>query len=145
IKLFVVRREAESIWLVSLSGHEIDLPGLRINTVDGFLQQKLTLVSFIISHAAVSRVGEPYATVGMHDNIVGRIEGFPLPLLRKNRKLSVVFEAHHAARRMFAGKQPPFPVESISIRVVGGFAKLTNVPIVIKPAALHVVGNVAPN
>src|SRR6185503_18147239 len=56
-----------------------------------------------------------------------------------------MFVTNHTAVAMFAGELAPFPVEGVAVAVAGRLAKHADMPVVLDPAELTVVGDIAPD
>ena len=106
IDLLVVGREADAVGLVEVVGDEFDFAGLGIHAIHGLLQIHLALVAFVVAEDAVAGVGEPDAAVGMHHDVVGRIEVLAVVFLGDDGDAAVELVANHAVGVVLAGKLP---------------------------------------
>src|SRR5713101_8366550 len=111
VKLLVVLRETKPVRLEDVVRHEIRFRRLRINSVNCFLDVELTLVAFVAQQASVARIGKPYSPVGLHNQIVGRVEGLSLPFLREHSDRAVVLVTHHSAGGVLAGNLTALEIE----------------------------------
>src|SRR5712691_333147 len=142
---FVIGREANAVGPGHIVCNFFHLPGLAVHAVHGLLDFFVALETLVVAADAVGRVGEPDAAVGMHHDIVGRVEPLALELVRNHRDRAVVFVANHAPAPVLAGKLAALVVESVSVAVAGGIAEHGHAVVVFDPAHLYVVGNVAPH
>src|SRR6476660_1139845 len=81
----------------------------------------------------------------MNNEIVGRVEGFVFPFVGENRHGAAGFVSHNASSSVLARKLSPFPIERVSVAVVGRVAKNANVAIIRDPPVLNIVRNITPN
>ena len=98
-----------------------------------------------IELAAVGRVGEPVAAVGMRHDVVGRIQSLALVGIGQNGDRAVELIAHHTAREMFTGELAALEIEGVAVGVVRRHPKDADVPVVFEPAQLPIVRNVTPD
>src|SRR5205814_1994941 len=101
--------------------------------------------AFVDSGDAVTGIGEPDTAIGMHDDVVRRVETFALELVGYYSNRAVVLIAGYAPRAMLAGELAAFVVESVAVAVVRCLAIFADVAILLEPAHLPVVGDVAPD
>ena len=120
-------------------------PRLAVDAIDGFLGLLLALEAFVVSADAVGRIGEPDAAVGMHDDVVRRVQALALKLLRDHGHGAVRLVAHDAASAMLAGQLAAFVIERVAVAVAGWIAEHRDAAVVFDPAHLDVVRNVAPH
>ena len=95
--------------------------------------------------AAVGRVGEPDAAVGMGHGVVGRVEPLALERVGDAPHRAVELVADHAPPQMLAGDLPPLEVEGVAVAVVRRQAEDRHAAVVLDPAQLPVVRDVAPD
>ena len=81
----------------------------------------------------------------MRHDVVGRIEPLARVRVRDQGDRAVVLVAHHTPREMLAGELPALKVERVAVAVVRRHAEHRHAPIVLEPAHLPVVGDVAPD
>src|ERR1019366_7474334 len=120
IHLLVVGRETDAVGAIHLIVDARHLASLWIHAVDGLLVLLISFEAFVVAEDAVGRIGEPDAAIGVHDNVVGRIQALAFELISDDGGGAVDFVAHHAAAAMFAGKLAAFEVEGIAVAVAGG-------------------------
>ena len=102
-------------------------------------------MAFIGGQNAVTGIGEPDAAVGVDDDVIGGIEGLALPAVRQHRHRAVMFVANHAAGVVLAGKQAALPIKRIAVGVVGGRVEDADVAVLLEPAQVPIVGDIAEN
>ena len=98
VQLFVVRREAEAVWLGDVIKHLLNFAGLAIDAVDGFLQLVRSLLAFVVALRAVAWIGKPDTAIRVYNDIIWSVELLPVELVCKNRDCAIVFIACHASR-----------------------------------------------
>ena len=81
----------------------------------------------------------------MRHNIVRRIETLAVELRRNDRHGAVQLVAHDTARDVLAGKLAPLEIERIAVAVVRRCAEDGDAAVVLDPAQLTIVRNVAPH
>src|SRR5438067_6016482 len=144
VELLVIRRKAQSVWLEQFVGDLVHLAGLAVDAVDSFFHFERHYASaFVDSGDAVTGIGEPDTAIGMHDDVVRRVETFALELVGYYSHRAVVLIAGYAPRAMLAGELAAFVVESVAVAVVRCLAIFADVAILLEPAHLPVVGDVA--
>jgi hypothetical protein len=119
------------------------LAGLGVGTVDGFLDFERPLGAFITAHRTITGIGEPDAAIGVHHDIVWGIEAFALPLIRDYGNGTVVLIPHDTAGKVLARKLTPLVIEGIAVGIVRRIPHRADMGVVIQPAHLHVVGDIA--
>ena len=95
--------------------------------------------------AAIGRIGEPVAAVGMGHDVVGRVELLALERLGQHRRRAVELVAHDAPRQVLARELAALEVEGVAVAVVGRRAEDADAAVVLDPAQLAIVGDVAPH
>src|ERR1051325_3882654 len=80
----------------------------------------------------------------MDHGVIGCIEGFAVELVRQHRDRAAVFITHDAPVAVLARNLPALEVVGVAVRVAGWMPEDARVPVVLDPAHLDVVGNVAP-
>src|SRR5262249_45174581 len=139
------RREADSIWAADLFCDFVDLQGLAVHTINRFLQFALGLESLVVAIDAVRRIGEPDTAIGMHNDVVRRIQRLAFELLRDDGNRAIRLIARDAPAAVLARKLTPFVVERIAVAVPGRIAKRRDTTVVFDPSQLNVIGNVTPD
>jgi hypothetical protein len=81
----------------------------------------------------------------VHDDVIGRIQKLPLPLISEHGGLAVMLVPHDAAAAVLAGELAALVIESIAVAVMSRLAEVADVAVLFEPAQLAVVGNVAPD
>ena len=102
-------------------------------------------MAFVAAADAVRRVGEPDAAVGMDDDVVRRVQAPALETVRDDRHRAGVLVARHAPAAVLAGDLAPFVVERVAVAVAGRAAEDADVAVLLQPAHLAVVRDVAPD
>ena len=100
-------------------------------------------MTFVVRQDAVARIGEPDAAVRMDHDVVGGVEGLALPAVRQDGHRSIVFIADHAAGVVLTGQQAALPIERVAVGVVGGLVEYADVAVLLQPAQVPIVGNIA--
>src|ERR1039458_6450093 len=116
IQLLIVGRKTDAVGLVERVGHHLDARGLRVHAVDRLLDFLARWKAFVAAHDAVGRVGEPDAAIGMHHDIVRRIQRLAVVLVGDHGHRAVMLVAHHAAPGMLAGQLAAFEIEGVAVR-----------------------------
>src|SRR5207249_10142297 len=137
--------EAQAVRLDHLLAHLLHLARLRVNAVDCLLDLQLALVPRVVRQAAVAGIGEPDAAVGVDRAVVGRIEPFALPPVGEHGDLARVLVAHDAPVAVLERNLPALPVERVAVGVAGRIAEHADVAVLVQPAELDVVRDVAPD
>jgi len=145
VKLFVVGGKTDPVGFLKLVSNQVELCGLCVEAIDRLLNKEFAFVSFVIDHAAITWIGKPYATIGVNNQIVRRIEWLALPFIRKGCDCPVVFIAHYSTRTMLTRNLAAFPVKRVAIAIVRWVTEHAYVSIFGKPSMLDVVRNVAPD
>ena len=81
----------------------------------------------------------------MHGTVVGCVEGLAVELVGQYREAIVGLVAHHAAVAVLEGNLPTLAVKSVAIAVAGGLVDRRDFAVILEPAMLHVVRDVAPH
>src|SRR6266571_7844521 len=79
----------------------------------------------------------------MGRRIVGRVEPLTIPGVRQNSRSTIMVVAHHAPVAVLHGDLATLEVPDIAIAVTRRLAEHADMPIVVEPAQLAVVGDVA--
>src|SRR6185503_6259624 len=95
--------------------------------------------------AAVRRIGEPIAAVGVRHHVVRRIQRLAVESIREHGDGAVVLVAHDAAQQVLARDLPALEIERVAVAVVRRRAKHRDAAIILEPAQLSVVRDVAPD
>jgi hypothetical protein len=101
-------------------------------------------VAFVVAKDAVAWIGEPHRTVGVHREIVGRIEGLALEAVGHHGDGSVVLGTSDTAGIVLASDEIALPVAGVAVAVIRRLAEDADFAGVFKPAQDAVVGDVAP-
>ena len=141
----VAGREAESVRRADLVGDPGDRAGRAVDAVDRQRQLLLGRMAFVTAADAVRRVGEPDAAVGVDDDIVRRVQTPALETVRDDRHRAGVLVARHAPAAVLAGDLTPRVVERVAVAVAGRAAEDADVAVLLQPAHLAVVRDVAPD
>ena len=137
VELLVVGREAEPVGVrhLLLGDHEIERPlgidavavgrqlALHVPMPGGWPSVGLSLPAALLGPpgrvgralvelAAIGRVGEPVAAVGMRHGVVGRVQPLALEVVGQHRDRAVELVAHDAPRQVLAGQLPALEVEA---------------------------------
>ena len=98
----------------------------------------------LVELAAIGRIGEPDAAVRMRHDVVGRVEGLAVVIVgddgRPSRRAR---SGQRAGVRCSQRDLPALEVERVAVAVVRGHAEHADAPVVLEPAQLAVVRNVA--
>ena len=81
---------------------------------------------------------------GWTTRVVGGVERLALELVGQHGDAAVVLVADHAAVAVLAGDLPALVVERVAVAVAGRVAEDADVAVLLQPAQLDVVGDVAP-
>ncbi len=81
----------------------------------------------------------------MRHGVVRRVQPLALELRRDHAHRAVELVAHHAPHQVLAGDLPALEVEGVAVAVVRGGAEHADVAVVLDPAHLPVVRDVAPD
>ncbi len=81
----------------------------------------------------------------MRHDVVGRVQPLALEAIGDHRDRAVVLVAHDAAGQVLARKLPALEVERVAVAVVRRHAKDAHAAVVLEPAHLPVVRDVAPH
>ena len=97
-------------------------------------------------HAAVAGIGEPDRAIALvHYCVVWCVERFTVEARREDGFGSVVFESNHPAVAVLAGNLAALIVERVAVAIAAGFAEEGHPVVVLDPAHLQIVWNVAEN
>ena len=99
-----------------------DLPG-AINPVDPFNLPALLITLFHVIPVPVARITEVDPTLGIHREVIGRIESFPLIVTSKHRNHSILFSPGHPTVPALTGHQVSLVIKKKPIRSPGGSAE----------------------
>ena len=149
VEFFIVGREAEPVGFENLVGHPVDLAGRSIDHVNGLLLVGLDrgvggAGALVIHQRAVAGIGEPDIAVGVDDGVVGRVELLAVDFFREHGDAAVGFVACDAAREVFARDLSALIVEGIAVGMIRWLAEYAHVAVLLEPAQLAVIGDVAP-
>src|ERR1039458_1111741 len=117
IQLLIVGRKTYAVGLVERVRHDLDARRLRVHAVDRLLDFLARWKAFVAAHDAVGRVGEPDAAIGMHHDIVRRIQRLAVVLVGDHGHRAVMLVAHHAAPGVLAGELAAFEIEGVPVAV----------------------------
>ena len=149
VEFFVVGREAEPVGFENLVGHPVDLAGRSVDHIDGLLLVGLHrgvggAGALVIHQRTVAGIGEPDVAVGVDDGVVGRVELLAVDFFREHGDAAVGFVACDAAREVFARDLSALIVEGIAVGIIRRLTEDADVAVLLEPAQLAVVGDVAP-
>ena len=99
---------------------------------------------FVVRHDAVTRIGEPDGPVGMHCQVVRRVELLVLKTVHQHGDRAVVLRSRQPPRVVFAGEQPALAVPAVAVAVVRGAAEYADLSSLLAPSQNAVARNVAP-
>lgn len=102
-------------------------------------------MAFVIRHDSVAGVRKPDAAVGMDNNVVWSVKWLVILFVCEGGDAAVVFVANDAAGIVLAGELTSFEIEGVTIAVVGRSAKNADMIVLVEPAHLAIVRNVAPD
>src|SRR5882724_701163 len=141
-----IGREGQPIGLHEIGRHRHAVAARRIVAVDeGGADLRRSSVAFVVGIDAVGRIGEPDATVGFDNDIVGRVQAFALVTLDEHGPRAVVLGSRQAATLLLAGDQTALAVDGVPIGVVAGLAEHRHRAIGLVVPHHPVVGDVRPN
>src|SRR5207249_4984567 len=86
----------------------------------------------------------PDAAVGMGHHVVRRIEPLAVPRIRDHGDRTVELIANDPAGQVLAGQLAALEVEGVPVAVVRWTAKDADVTVILQPAELPIIGDVAP-
>ncbi len=131
------------------AGHVVDhhgeLAGVWIEAIDGGRVLTLGLVTFVVGEDAEGRIGEPDRMVGLHHDIVRRIERLAVVGLGQHRDRAVILGAH--GRGAHRARSPPIGLGGRAcgrLALFDGFAEDRDDAGFLVPAQDAVVRDVAP-
>ena len=81
----------------------------------------------------------------MHHDVVGRVQPLALEFVGDHGDGPGWLVAHHAAAAVLAGELPALEVERVAVAVAGRVAEHGDAAVLLDPAHLDVVGDVAPH
>jgi len=145
VELFIVRREAEAVWLGDVIKHLLDFASLAINAVDGFLQLMRSLLAFVVALRAVAWIGKPDTAIRVHDHIVWSVELLAVELVSKNSDGAIVFIARHTPRQVLAADLAALIIEGVAIGIVARVVDGADVVVLIKHPEMDIVRDVRPH
>ena len=105
------------------SATTLSAPGARVQPVDPGRLLLLLLASLVVGLNAVGRIGEPDRPVGLHDDVVGRVQALALEAVGEHRHFAVEFGAQDAAVVMRAGDQTTLAVARLAVGKAGRLAE----------------------
>src|SRR5262249_17464074 len=108
----------------------VHLSGAGIDSVDRLFDNHLALVAFVVSKAAVARIGEPDSSVRMYDYVVWCVERLAHPLVGQNRVAAIALVTNDSPFTVLARKLTPFPVKGVAIAVIRRVAKHADMTVV---------------
>lgn len=108
------RSERDAVRPAEAVGDDADVAGGRVEAVDVLGQLRFGPEALLV---AVDRVGEPDGTVGVDDDVVGGVEGPPVVIVEKGRRLVGALGFHVDEAGGFA--QGALRTEDQAIAVIG--------------------------
>src|SRR5713101_1536529 len=99
----------------------------------------------LVELAAIGRVGEPVAAVRVRDDVVWRVEAFAIVGIRDDGDRAVVLVADDTPGQVLAGELATLEIEGIAVAIVRRTSEDGDAAVVLAPAQLTVVGDVAPH
>src|SRR5262249_34666011 len=170
VELLVVGREAEPVRIrdLALADYEIDAAA-RVDAIDvirklaleradlrrlaealledpaGIGEPSGRIDGALVELAAVRRIGEPIAAVRMRDDVVRRVEVLAVVLVRDDRHRAVVLVTDDAPGQVLARELAALEVERVAVAVVRRSTEHGDATVVLEPAELPVVRDVAPH
>jgi hypothetical protein len=105
----------------------------------------LGLVALVIGIDPVSRVREPYGTVGLHHHIVRAVEAFALIALGHDGDAAVVLGARDPPVAVLAGDEASLAVDRIAVAVTGRMTENADNAGGLVETQHAVIGDVAPD
>ena len=81
----------------------------------------------------------------MRHDVVGRVQPLAVVHVGDQSDRAVVLVAHHASREVLARELAALEIKRVAIAVVRRHAEHTHAAVVLEPAQLPVVGDVAPH
>ena len=104
----------------------------------------LGAAAFPFAVDAEQRIGEPDGVVGLHDDVVGRVETPAFETVDQNRYVAVVLGAGDTARvRVLAGDESALAVTRVAVGVVGRAAEYREAVVLLVELHDPIVRNVA--
>src|SRR4029453_17653937 len=83
----------------------------------------LGLLALLIAEQAEYRIGEPDRAVGLHNDVVRRVQPLAVEGVHQHRDRSVIFGAGDTGPAMLAGNEPSLTVAGVAIGEVGRLAE----------------------
>src|SRR5262249_38217958 len=120
------------------------LAKLGIELAGGVARSPRHVRRAFVKLAAIGRIGEPVAAVGMGHHVVWRVELLAVERIGQHGGRAVELIAHDTARQVFARKLPALEVEGVAVAIVRRAAEEAHPSVILEPAQLAVVGDVAP-
>ncbi len=146
IEIFLVGRKGDAVRSNHIGDDRGDLAGLGVDPIDLAAVDLLRgAISFVVGVDAVGGVGEPDGVVGLHHDVIGRIQPSAVPLFRDDGNRAVDFGSGDAAREMLAGDQPALIVDGVAVRIIGGLAEDRDVARRLDEPHHAIVRNVRPD
>ncbi|KPW88171.1 hypothetical protein ALO79_200278 [Pseudomonas syringae pv. castaneae] len=100
------------------------------------------LAPHVVTDQAERRVGEPDAVVGLHHDVIGRVQRLARKAFSQHRGAAVVLGAGDAPPAMLTDQQTTLTVAGHAIGLVRGLAKHAQAPCGLVPAHDAIVGQV---
>ena len=121
---FFVGGKCEPVGLHEITDERGRLPALRIVVIDkiaGLFAAFLLLGGRIIFQAVIG-IGEGEGAIGFHDDVVGRVEFFPLKRIDECADGAVFFLDGDAAAAVFASDEATGEIEGVAVGVLARLA-----------------------
>ena len=110
-----VRREADAVGTAESIRHDTDIPRRGVESVDQLRQLRFRPETLVV---AVDRVREPDGAVGMHDDVVGGVEGAGVVVVQQGRGLVRTLGFHVDQAGRFA--KGALGAQDQPVAIVGG-------------------------
>src|SRR6185437_15540828 len=115
IKNLLIRRKAQAVRPEHAFGDDGGLAGLAIDPVDIEVDLGLGLVALVIAEQSEYRIGKPDRAVGLHHDVVGRVQPLAVEGIHQHRDRTVIFGAGDAAAAVLAGDQASLAVAGVAV------------------------------
>ena len=117
VELRLVGREREPVRPIDVARRHRRAAGL-VETIDVGRQLGRRDVALVVAEDAERRIGEPDRVVGLHHDVVRRVERLAVELVDQHRDGAVVLGAGDAAAVVLAGDQPALAVAGVAVGIV---------------------------
>ena len=141
----LVRREREAVGSNAIARDGLEFARRGVQPEDqGLLDLAPGEHALVKAIDAVGRIGEPDRAVGLHDDIVGRVQPFAVELRRESAPHSVVVETRNAPPEMLAGHHAPLVIKCVPVLIAAGRLEHTDRRIILDKPQHAIVRNVGP-